>query len=434
METPSGDKGRLGGKFEGYKHTPKDDMWARIAAGQGASQAPGRYAGLFAGYTHLPHARVWRRIARTLQPRRGSVILLRWSIAASLVVLLGWSAYQVEFSPKVKPLPASTFAERQVRLPNDPNLGCGRSFGMGISPDEIAALLGQPAATKRPASVLVSAPTATHPLQDPGQNRPSIALVQDNAAHDAALHDAVPADSQAIAQQKPAPRDSFITEVFPEIELPQGDQPENALTLNLGSSMLPGNNGSYKPVGAFERDFLSLDASNAGSGGFLPNSDAFSTDANESYQTPLSFGFFADLPLSRRWSLGLGTSYTLMRSDFIDRSKATRQYLGLGTRATFTIAQAKRGSLYALSGLQLDFGVAQSFQAAPNNTINPTSNFKAGNHLSAQLGLGVDFKLNAHFALYGQLAASSYLYQSHANLWSQRGLWPTAQVGLRMKL
>lgn len=429
MEKPSGDKGRLGGKFEGFEHKPKDDMWARIAAGQGAAQGPGRYTGLFAGYTHLPHARVWRRIARTLQPRRGSVILLRWSIAASLIALLGWGAYQAELAPKVKPLPASTFAKREVRLPNEPNLGCGRSFGMGMSPAEIAALFGHPAKTKRPASVLVSAQSITPVSQDPGSSAPSIAVAQDKATNDA-----VPADSQALAQQKPVRRDSFITEVFPEIELPKGDQPENALTFNLGSSLLPGNNGAYKPVGAFERDFLALDANNASNGGFQPNSEAFSTDANESYQTPLSFGFFADLPLSRRWSLGLGTSYTLMRSDFTDRSKATRQYLGLGTRATFTIAQAKRGSLYALSGLQMDFGVAQSFQAAPNNTVNPTSRFKAGNHLSAQLGLGVDFKLNAHFALYGQMAASSYLYQSHANLWTQRALWPTAQVGLRMRL
>ncbi len=349
MEKPSGDKGRLGGKFEGFSHTPKDDMWARISAGQGAAHTPGRFAGLFAGYTHLPHARVWRRIARTLQPRRGSVILLRWSIAASLIAFLGWGTYQAEFAPKVKPLPASTFAERQVRLPNEPVVGCGRSstYGFGLGLDLNAAgniLIGKPAATKRPASILVSAPAVAPALQDPGLNTPSITLVENNAPHNVAHHTTAPADSQALAQQQAARRDTFITEIFPEIELPQGDEAENAFTLSLGSSMLSAQGGAFKTRGIFERDQLAQDALYSGTGGFVPQSNGFSKEAKESFQTPLSFGFFADLPLSRRWALGLGTSYTLMRSDLIDRSKATRQYLGLGTRATFMILKAGRAA------------------------------------------------------------------------------------------
>lgn len=447
METPSGDKGRLGGKFEGFSHTPKDDVWARIAAGQGSAKGPGRFGSRFAGFSHPPHARVWRRISHTLQPQRRRLILLSWSVAASLTLLLGWGFYQWQLAPtETQPGTAKAFAARRVVAPvlRDQVIDCNEAgtlnnttFHNNGAPVDANDLRrnNQPAPRPQPAPSRQPGAWVNHDQRQPTWS-PLPTPTPQPEQHLAPTFDQKIPDSSAIAQVQPVTKkDSFITEVFPEIDLPKGDEPENALAFSLGSSLFPGNNGVMsKGFNAFERDNFSLSDPQTGLGTAVNHSAGFSANANETFETPLSFGFFADLPLSRRWSVGLGTTYTLMRSDFIDRSKATRQYLGLGTRATFAFLQGKRTRLYALAGLQMDFGISQTFAPSENNTVSATSDFKAGNHLSAQAGLGTDFALSNRFALYGQLAASSYLVQSHSNLWSQRLLWPTAQVGLRMKL
>lgn len=434
METPSGDKGRLGGKFEGYTHTPQDDMWARIAAGQAGAQGRGRFAGLFAAYQHKPHARVWRAIAHTLQPQRRRIVLLRWSVAASLALLLGWGFYQWQSGPEDGATAATAFAAHTTSLPasQDRVVNCGQV--PSLSADDLRNLV--------PVQAHVPFYPGFHKVfVGPGDAQPKWAIPGNDApqAPGPQLDGPSPAlDSSAMAVQHLTPIDSFITEVFPEIEFPQGDEAENALALSLGGSLFPSNGSVSRGGGGFN---ALLDRNNAdqafeslsnGLGVVNNSADAFSV--SEDYQTPLSIGFFADLPLSRRWSAGLGATYTAMRSTVPDGSKVNRQYLGFGTRATFAFINGKRVRCYALSGLQADFGIDASFQAITASRIVPTSDFKAGNHLSAQFGVGTDFALTPHLGLYGQFAASSYLLQSHTNLWTQRAVWPTTQVGLRLKL
>lgn len=436
METPSGDKGRLGGKFEGYTHTPQDDMWARIAAGQAGAQGRGRFAGLFAAYQHKPHARVWRAIAHTLQPQRRRIVLLSWSVAASLALLLGWGFYQWQSGPEDGATAATAFAAHTTGLPasQDRVVNCGQV--PSLSADDLRNLV--------PVQAHVPYYPSFHKVfvsHVPGEAQPKW-TIPSNDAHQAPgpqLDGPSPArDSSAMAVQHITPIDSFITEVFPEIEIPQGDEAENALALSLGGSLFPaGPNVTgtktnaifdrFNADQAFEDGFTSLNA-----GPIVNNTEGLGV--SESYQTPLSIGFIAELPLSRRWSVGLGPSYTLMRSTVPDGSKAARQYIGLGTRATFAFINGKRVRCYALSGLQADFGIDASFQAIPRSLTVATDAFKAGNHLSVQLGGGADFALTPRLGLYGQFAASSYLLQSHANLWTQRAVWPTTQVGLRLKL
>jgi hypothetical protein len=434
METPSGDKGRLGGKFEGYTHTPKEDMWARIAAGQTGAQGAGRLAGLFAAYQHKPHARVWRAIAHTLQPQRRRIVLLSWSVAASLALLLGWGFYQWQSAPEDGTSTAATaFAAHKTSLPtsHDRVVNCGQP----VIFDWTNLYNPSMEALTRSFNLYKSAFVGHVPMAQPDWALPGNGVPQAPTL----LPDGPSPvrDSSAIAVQLVTPIDSFITEVFPEIEIPQGDEAENALALGLSSGFLPANGGyarTYRSEAYQDNGDAFQDQGTGFNSGPVLSNNSGSLGVPEDYQTPLSIGFFADLPLSRRWSVGLGTSYTVMRSIVPDGSRATRQYAGLGTRATFAFINGKDARCYALSGLQADFGIDASFQAIPGSRVVATDAFKAGNHLSVQLGTGVDFSLTPRLGLYGQFAATAYLLQSHANLWTQRALWPTTQVGLRLKL
>lgn len=428
---PSGDKGHLGDKFEGYTRKPSKDVWSRIEASQADAKGKGRLAPIFATYNPKPHSRVWRRISASLHPQRRVAIWGTWSVAATVALLLamgignGWWSQE---APQDKlPQSSNQFAQHQ--------------------PTQQGSLAEQPCP---PAKETTPSPLYTNNYHSPGQRghsaipskspqqlqpRYSLQLYRPDQlfTQTSRLLDPLPVEAQPtdLVQQDTAssPQD------FPDIDLRPHQASQPTFALNLGSSLAPVGSPMMKSINSdLAQDDLGGFTGGGLSNGLNEETTSGGRQVRENYQTPLSFGLYLDRALSRRWTLGPGLAYTLMRSSLSDGSRLTRQYLGIGTRATFAFIQGKRANLYALGGLQLDLGVAQAMDRPEPTYLQLTGNLRAGNHFSAQFGVGANHAITRYLSMYAQVAGASYLLQSRSNLWSQKPLWPMVQVGLSLKL
>ena len=148
------------------------------------------------------------------------------------------------------------------------------------------------------------------------------------------------------------------------------------------------------------------------------------------HERPRTFELSLSHPVSKRWSLSTGLSYTRMKSTFEsdDHSMLTRRtqklyYVGIPLKLTYTLLEKNRWQLYSSGGLQLDIPVHgketteylyidpyQSAQAS-DSLIRPTTSAHvyAPWQWSLNVGVGVQYQLLPHVNAYFEPRLQYYI-------------------------
>lgn len=138
-----------------------------------------------------------------------------------------------------------------------------------------------------------------------------------------------------------------------------------------------------------------------------------STDAT--YGLPVSFGAGVSIGLTQRWSLGLGANYTLLTRKFygtytlvgengsVETSVTTdirnvQQYVGIPVNAYYRIVDTDYLNFYAYAGGTVEKCISDKYEML--NTSYRYAGKASGVQLSANVGIGVGFRLGKHLDLY----------------------------------
>ena len=147
------------------------------------------------------------------------------------------------------------------------------------------------------------------------------------------------------------------------------------------------------------------------------------------HERPRTFELSLSYPISKRWSVTSGLSYTRMKSTFEsdDGNMLTRRtqklyYIGLPLKLTYTLLEKNRWQLYASGGIGLDVPVrgketTQYLYIGPyqsergDSLILPTTHarVKAPLQWSVNMGAGVQYQLLPHVNAYFEPRLQYYI-------------------------
>lgn len=139
------------------------------------------------------------------------------------------------------------------------------------------------------------------------------------------------------------------------------------------------------------------------------------TSTNSTYDIPLSFGAGVRIGLSPKWSIGAGVNYSMLSRKFsgtytkaneagvIENSTSsdirnTQHYIGIPVNAYYDIVDGRNVNLYAYAGGTVEKCISDRY-ALLNTPIVHKEKVK-GFQWSANVGIGVGFKLGEHLGLY----------------------------------
>jgi hypothetical protein len=471
VEPHSEKKGSLGGKFEDYTHTPSDAVWDRIA-----EQPTDRPLGaMFGAFAWMPKARVWRRISAELHPVP-YLRIAQWTTAAAaavaILLLFQWS------KPAAPSATGKGFAHsNDVAADHAPLARTGTGHGAsatdlnaGSSP-AMASMGGDPSGLHHGPQDARTQGRRQHGRQSAGiQPNPSISTNL-SGGHDS-LHakpstisapifayidlqsaTGIAPDLQAIDQR---------TAFFAMLDLERQKEAQSAIETAIlenadhgrhaeSSGLLAQAGANLSAGGMAQGKFYNLDdfeaTNNSGVGSLAQQDLAGRRASTEQFQTPLVIGALVEHGIAPRVALGGGVVYTKMQSSeklelgpVSQRIGYTRQYLGLAAQATYSVGLSKRSDrlgLYGMAGLQYDFGLVKS---SHRETVElglltkAVGNEALGGQASVNGGLGLRYAILKRVSLYAQGTGSCYFYTSEANLYTQRIIWPSMQVGMRLAL
>lgn len=147
------------------------------------------------------------------------------------------------------------------------------------------------------------------------------------------------------------------------------------------------------------------------------------------HERPRTFELSLSYPISKRWNLTSGISYSRMKSTFEsdDGNMLTRRtlklhYVGMPLKLTYTLLEKNRWQLYASGGIGLDIPVRgkettqylyidQFQQECADSLILPTSHakVKAPWQWSVNIGAGVQYQLLPHVNAYFEPRLQYYI-------------------------
>ena len=174
------------------------------------------------------------------------------------------------------------------------------------------------------------------------------------------------------------------------------------------------------------------------------------TSTNSAYDIPLSFGAGVRIGLSPKWSIGAGVNYSMLSRKFsgtytkvnaagvIENSTAsdirnTQHYIGIPVNAYYDIVDSRNVNFYAYAGGAVEKCISDKYSVLNTSIIH---NEKVdGFQWSANLGIGVGFKLGEHLGLYIDPSLRYYFDcdQPH-NIRAAQPLMLGFEVGLRAYL
>ena len=174
------------------------------------------------------------------------------------------------------------------------------------------------------------------------------------------------------------------------------------------------------------------------------------TSTNSSYDIPLSFGAGVKIGVSPKWSIGAGVNYSMLSRKFsgtytkvneagiIENSTSseirnTQHYIGIPVNAYYNIVDGRNVNFYAYAGGTAEKCVSDSYSVM-NTSIVHKEKVK-GLQWSANLGIGVGFKLTEHLDLYIDPSLRYYFDcdQPHS-IRSAQPLMLGFEVGLKVNL
>lgn len=474
MEPHSEKRGNLGDKFEGFAHTPSDQVWERIAA----TPTDRPLGAKFVAFLWKPNPRVWRRISAQLQPAWRRTAIVWWSAAAGIALLIGIGLLLPNASEPARAFNAATWPHRW---------GTGHDFAQ----DHLSIAARQASQPTVPADAATN-----HEPRDPSEgnldsgfrfqakstqppipNRPLRIRPDSKSAFAAASGDqdhVIGREHETqlltIQRMESRPVRSGITpdpaEVDPRVTfwqmLAQEAEMEAIRAMDLNVSQQRGREDHEQPDGQW---FASA-GSNLSAGGNAPtrkdlaatledyyggNTPNTSSDFNaaaapkENYSTPLVLGAYVDRPITHRIGVAAGLVFTQMHSyvesesgNLHQRMDAKRQYLGIATSATYSLPLTKGISAFGSGGIQFDFGLGRQsiLKTYSGPTLIDRQEVKdgSGQQANVNLGLGLRFAVLPKLGLFAQCNAAHYFFQTQPNLYSTKPIWPMLQAGLRVTL
>lgn len=139
------------------------------------------------------------------------------------------------------------------------------------------------------------------------------------------------------------------------------------------------------------------------------------TSTNTTYGIPVSAGIGVKFDLNDRWSLGVGVNYSYLSRKFYgtytkaDENgmeisatssdiKNSQHFVGIPVNAYCNLISNKHISLYAYAGGTVEKCVSDKYDVLSTNIVHTEK--PKGVQMSANLGIGAEFKLGQHLGLY----------------------------------
>ena len=174
------------------------------------------------------------------------------------------------------------------------------------------------------------------------------------------------------------------------------------------------------------------------------------TSTNSAYGIPVSFGAGVRIGLSSKWSIGAGVNYSMLSRKFygtytkvgaggtIENSTSsdirnTQHYIGIPVNAYYDIVDSRNVNFYAYAGGTVEKCISDKYSVLNTSIIHKEK--VDGFQWSANVGIGVGFKLSKHLGLY--IDPSLRYYFDNGQPHSIRSAQPLMlgfEVGLKLYL
>jgi opacity protein-like surface antigen len=174
------------------------------------------------------------------------------------------------------------------------------------------------------------------------------------------------------------------------------------------------------------------------------------TSTNSTYDIPLSFGAGVRVGLSPKWSIGTGVNYSMLSRKFFGTYtqvnnlglventtssdiRNTQHYIGIPVNAYYDIVDSRNVNFYAYAGGTVEKCISDKYSVLNTSIIH--KEIAEGFQWSANVGIGVGFKLSEHLGLY--IDPSLRYYFDCGQPYSIRSAQPLMlgfEVGLKLYL
>ena len=125
------------------------------------------------------------------------------------------------------------------------------------------------------------------------------------------------------------------------------------------------------------------------------------------YSLPVNLGMQLQFPVSEKLSLGVGVSYTMLRSRFdclVNKvrysGQQTLHYIGIPVNVYGTVAQRDRFMFYVNGGAMIEKGVKAKYKFSSYKDSYSNSTEMDGLQFSVNAGLGVEYRFSDYVGLY----------------------------------
>ncbi|MBO4802268.1 MAG: PorT family protein [Bacteroidaceae bacterium] len=140
------------------------------------------------------------------------------------------------------------------------------------------------------------------------------------------------------------------------------------------------------------------------------------------HDLPFTLGLSVNVPLSERWSLESGVTFTSLRSTFdygneqsYSHKRQRINYLGVPLLAQYSFISSRAVRLYALAGLQVDFplSIKQEWQQFTNGRLTKEETTSPFSLVPVQFspiaGLGAQLNVTRHLSVFCQPSVQWYV-------------------------
>ena len=382
---------------------PPDDLWADIEAALPTS----------------PEA--------NQEPRTTFVSLRRWAVAASVALLVAGGGY-LWWPSSTTDVPSSTSQPELTQADSTTTHG-------DKSRESIAEQPTGPVPVSRPASLIIAQVSVEESQTDPINPTDSIPPHKDLADNTPSVQSSVESVNHDI--------DETLRQMDEEIAS-LSSKSHKDISINLyasnGFSDLQHSNGvRMDDAQAARYDF----------GQYLPRNMTRSRDGDPIYLVgyeerqkhyqPIAFGLSVSYPLSTKWLLSTGVTYTRLRSDFTSIIKGssisqeqTLHYLGIPLNAQYCLFHRGGLNIYLSGGAEADYNLKAHLTCEGVTQHIDRDRWQ----FSVQGGVGLQYDILPQLGLYAEPGVK-YYFDNGSRLRNYFKDKPTSfnlQVGLRLNI
>lgn len=181
-------------------------------------------------------------------------------------------------------------------------------------------------------------------------------------------------------------------EIWEEVVLPKGKR----YAMALSGGVMPGSSAGVNGPSIMATSSMS------GSHGHI-----IEQVSDTKYMLPLNLGVQLQFPVGENVALGVGVSYTMLKSKFdclVNKVKysgeQTLHYIGIPVNVYGTIAQKNRFMFYINAGAMLEKGIRAKYKFESYKDVHRHSTDMDGLLFSVNAGLGVEYKFSNYVGLY----------------------------------